>query len=201
MPPRCVPTRLERAAKAKTFPSSNRSLSQDAMEEQMRQGSLLLSMIAALVSGAPSGGPAFAQDVFYPTEPPLADSGWTVRYNELLLGRRRRRRLRRPSRPLAGYDGGHCDSGSLLLSGIAALARRIVAEAGRPCQNVFDPTEPPRPIPAGRSSTSTAGRDCRALIISTGSSAARPTSGSRLSIREPSRSRWRSPRAARLTTP
>jgi hypothetical protein len=55
------------------------------MEEQMRQGSLLLSMIAALVSGAPSGGPAFAQDVFYPTEPPLADSGWTVRYNELLL--------------------------------------------------------------------------------------------------------------------
>ena len=51
----------------------------------MRQGSLLLSMIAALVCGAPSGGPAFAQDVFYPTEPPLADSGWTVRYNELLL--------------------------------------------------------------------------------------------------------------------
>ncbi len=51
----------------------------------MRQGSLLLSMIAALVSGVPSGAPAFAQDVFYPTEPPLADSGWTVRYNELLL--------------------------------------------------------------------------------------------------------------------
>ena len=50
----------------------------------MRQGSLLLSVIAALVSGAPSGGPALAQDVFYPTEPPLADSGWTVRYNELL---------------------------------------------------------------------------------------------------------------------
>ena len=51
----------------------------------MRQGSLLLSMIAALVSGAPSGAPAFAQDVLYPSEPPLADTGWTVRYNELLL--------------------------------------------------------------------------------------------------------------------
>ena len=31
------------------------------------------------------GGPAFAQDVYYPTEPPLADSGWTVPYNELLV--------------------------------------------------------------------------------------------------------------------
>ena len=31
------------------------------------------------------GGTAFAQDVYYPTEPPLADSGWTVRYNELLV--------------------------------------------------------------------------------------------------------------------
>ena len=31
------------------------------------------------------GGGALADDVFYPTEPPIADSGWTVRYNELLL--------------------------------------------------------------------------------------------------------------------
>lgn len=31
-----------------------------------------------------SGG-ALADDVFFPTEPPIADSGWTVRYNELLL--------------------------------------------------------------------------------------------------------------------
>ena len=28
---------------------------------------------------------ALADDAYYPTEPPLADSGWTVRYNELLL--------------------------------------------------------------------------------------------------------------------
>jgi hypothetical protein len=41
----------------------------------------------AVISGlALSGlsGTAFAEDVF-PTEPPLADSGWTVRYNELLV--------------------------------------------------------------------------------------------------------------------
>ena len=25
------------------------------------------------------------EQLFYPTEPPLADSGWTVRYNELLV--------------------------------------------------------------------------------------------------------------------
>ena len=31
-----------------------------------------------------SGG-ALADDVFFPTEPPIANSGWTVRYNELLL--------------------------------------------------------------------------------------------------------------------
>jgi hypothetical protein len=30
-------------------------------------------------------GTAFAQDVFSPTEPPVADSGWTVRYNQLLV--------------------------------------------------------------------------------------------------------------------
>jgi len=29
--------------------------------------------------------PAFAEDEFLPTEPPLADSGWTVRYNDLLI--------------------------------------------------------------------------------------------------------------------
>jgi hypothetical protein len=28
---------------------------------------------------------AFGQDEVYPTEPPLAGSGWTVRYNELLV--------------------------------------------------------------------------------------------------------------------
>jgi len=48
---------------------------------------------------------------------------------------------------------------------------------------------------------SIAGRDCRVSIISTASSAARPTNGSPPSIREPSRSRWRCPRAARPTTP
>jgi hypothetical protein len=31
------------------------------------------------------GGAAFAEDLYYPTEPPLADSGWTVPYNELLI--------------------------------------------------------------------------------------------------------------------
>ena len=31
------------------------------------------------------GGAAFAEDEFLPTDPPLADSGWTVPYNELLL--------------------------------------------------------------------------------------------------------------------
>jgi hypothetical protein len=30
-------------------------------------------------------GTAFAQDVLPPSEPPLADSGWTVPYNELLI--------------------------------------------------------------------------------------------------------------------
>jgi hypothetical protein len=42
----------------------------------------------AVISGlALSGlsGTAFAEEVLFPTEPPLADSGWTVRYNELLV--------------------------------------------------------------------------------------------------------------------
>jgi hypothetical protein len=30
-------------------------------------------------------GEAFADDLLYPTEPPIADSGWTARYNDLLL--------------------------------------------------------------------------------------------------------------------
>jgi hypothetical protein len=30
-------------------------------------------------------GMGLAEDEFFPTEPPLADSGWTVPYNELLL--------------------------------------------------------------------------------------------------------------------
>ena len=42
------------------------------------------TQIAVISCLALSGlsGTAFAEDV--PTEPPLADSGWTVRYNELL---------------------------------------------------------------------------------------------------------------------
>jgi hypothetical protein len=42
----------------------------------------------AVISGlALSGlsGTAVAEEVLFPTEPPLADSGWTVRYNELLV--------------------------------------------------------------------------------------------------------------------
>jgi hypothetical protein len=30
-------------------------------------------------------GAALAEDLLYPTEPPIADSGWTARYNDLLL--------------------------------------------------------------------------------------------------------------------
>ena len=43
------------------------------------------TQIAVIFCLALSGlsGTALAQDV--PTEPPLADSGWTVRYNELLI--------------------------------------------------------------------------------------------------------------------
>jgi hypothetical protein len=43
--------------------------------------------IAAMCCLALSGmsGTALAEDEYFPTEPPLADSGWTVPYNELLL--------------------------------------------------------------------------------------------------------------------
>ena len=30
-------------------------------------------------------GPSFSQEQVFPTEPPLANSGWTVRYNGLLI--------------------------------------------------------------------------------------------------------------------
>ena len=52
-----------------------------------RSGSIVFARIAAtaLLALAGLGGTAFAQDERYPTEPPLADSGWTARYNELLL--------------------------------------------------------------------------------------------------------------------
>ena len=50
-------------------------------------GGVAFSQIAAITFLALAGscGTAFAQDQRYPTEPPLADSGWTARYNELLL--------------------------------------------------------------------------------------------------------------------
>jgi hypothetical protein len=46
----------------------------------------VITQIAAMSFLALSGlsGTAFAEE-FFPTEPPLADSGWTVRYNELLV--------------------------------------------------------------------------------------------------------------------
>jgi hypothetical protein len=48
---------------------------------------IVTTQIAVISCLALSGlsGTAFAEDEFFPTEPPLADSGWTVRYNELLL--------------------------------------------------------------------------------------------------------------------
>jgi hypothetical protein len=48
---------------------------------------LMIARIAAMSFFALSGlsGTALADDEYFPTEPPLADSGWTVRYNELLL--------------------------------------------------------------------------------------------------------------------
>ena len=48
---------------------------------------IVLTQIAAMSFLALSGltGEAFAEDELFPTEPPLADSGWTVPYNELLL--------------------------------------------------------------------------------------------------------------------
>ena len=42
-----------------------------------------IAMSCLALSGL--SGTAFAEDEFFPTEPPLADSGWTVPYNELLL--------------------------------------------------------------------------------------------------------------------
>jgi hypothetical protein len=46
-----------------------------------------ITQIAVISCLALSGlsGTAFADDVYLPTEPPLADSGWTVRYNDLLV--------------------------------------------------------------------------------------------------------------------
>ena len=43
--------------------------------------------IATMCCLALSGlsGTALAEDEYFPTEPPLADSGWTVPYNELLI--------------------------------------------------------------------------------------------------------------------
>jgi hypothetical protein len=48
---------------------------------------IVTTQIAVISCLALSGlsGTAFAEDEYFPTEPPLADSGWTVRYNELLL--------------------------------------------------------------------------------------------------------------------
>jgi hypothetical protein len=48
---------------------------------------LLAARMAAMSCLALSGlsGTAFAEDELFPTPPPLADSGWTVPYNELLL--------------------------------------------------------------------------------------------------------------------
>ena len=45
------------------------------------------TQIAAMPFLAISGlsGAALAEDEYYPTEPPLANSGWTAPYNELLL--------------------------------------------------------------------------------------------------------------------
>jgi hypothetical protein len=49
--------------------------------------SIVIIQIVAMSFLATSGlsETAFAEDEFFPTEPPLADSGWTVPYNELLL--------------------------------------------------------------------------------------------------------------------
>ena len=48
-------------------------------------GGFVTPRLAALCCLSLSSGPALAEDLYYPTEPPLADSGWTVPYNELLL--------------------------------------------------------------------------------------------------------------------
>lgn len=47
----------------------------------MRASDWLLTLIGLCAFS----GPALAGDEYFPTEPPLADSGWTVRYNELLV--------------------------------------------------------------------------------------------------------------------
>jgi hypothetical protein len=48
---------------------------------------IVFARIAAIAFLALAGlsGAAFAQEERFPTEPPLADSGWTARYNELLV--------------------------------------------------------------------------------------------------------------------
>jgi hypothetical protein len=60
-----------------------------ALETIMNEcsGSIVSSRTTAIpfLALASSSGTAFAQDERYPTEPPLADSGWTAQYNELLL--------------------------------------------------------------------------------------------------------------------
>jgi hypothetical protein len=50
-------------------------------------GTVDTSRIAAMCCLAPSGlsGTALAEDKYFPAEPPIADSGWTAPYNELLL--------------------------------------------------------------------------------------------------------------------
>jgi len=53
----------------------------------LRGSNIVFARIAAIAFLALSGlgGTAFAEDERFPTEPPLADSGWTAPYNELLL--------------------------------------------------------------------------------------------------------------------
>ena len=49
-------------------------------------GSFVTPRIATVCCLALSGlsGTVFAEDEYFPTEPPLADSGWTAPYNQLL---------------------------------------------------------------------------------------------------------------------
>ena len=51
------------------------------------RGNVVIPRIAAICCLALSdaSGTALSEDEYFPTEPPLADSGWTVPYNELLL--------------------------------------------------------------------------------------------------------------------
>jgi hypothetical protein len=64
------------------FPRIARLDFNDPFEVLSRLGRIAAMALLAL---AGSSGTAFAQDERYPTVPPLADSGWTVRYNELLV--------------------------------------------------------------------------------------------------------------------